>query len=342
MTASPPDVKSIPSSRKIDHNERMYANAVIIARPLWPVLRRAARFLSDGGYRVEEAPSWSKLLDSGLSVSLLSGILLGEHGDTAEELEVIRRFRERKGALGVPIILVGGMNALLRAEKFVSSGVDLVLPANLPPDDLVERARPLLRYGSLYQSLSESNRELRELSMRDDLTGLPNRRQFSQDLVRNVEMARRIGRCLSCIIVDIDDFKRINDDFGHPEGDSVIRQFGQVIHSAKRAYDTVARLGGDEFAWLLMDADPDQALHAAGRAQHMVNEKTFEVAGDPVKLTASFGVSSLLPGVEQSADDLVANADRALYWGKESGKNIVRFYPPKKVEHDAEADTHLS
>jgi len=342
VTGSPAGAKSIPSSRRIDHNEQMSANAVIIARPLWPVLRRTARFLADGGYAVEEASSWSKLLDSGLSVSLLSGILLGEHGDTAEELEVIRRFRERKGALGVPIILVGGMNALLRAEKFVSSGVDLVLPADLPPGDIVERARPLLRYGSLYQSLSESNRELRELSMRDDLTGLPNRRQFSQDLVRNGEMARRIGRCLSCIIVDIDDFKRINDDFGHPEGDSVIRQFGEVIHSAKRAYDTVARLGGDEFAWLLMDADPDQALHAAGRARHMVNEKTFEVAGNPVKLTASFGVSSLLPGVEQSPDDLVANADRALYWGKESGKNIVRFYPPKKAEEDAEADTHLS
>lgn len=342
MTPSAATAKSIPSNRGIDHNGRVHANAVIIARPLWPVLRRAGRFLEEGGYRVEETPSWSKLLDSGLSVSLLSGILLGDHGDTAEELEIIRRFRERKGALGVPIILVGGMNALLRAEKFVSSGVDLVLPADLPPGDIVERARPLLRYGSLYQTLSESNRELRELSMRDDLTGLPNRRQFSQDLVRNAEMARRIGRCLSCIIVDIDDFKRINDDFGHPEGDSVIRQFGQVIHSAKRAYDTVARLGGDEFAWLLMDADPDQALHAAGRAHHMVNGKTFEVAGKPVNLTASFGVSSLLPGVEQSADDLVANADRALYWGKESGKNVVRFYPPKKVEQDAEADTHLS
>lgn len=318
-------------------------NAVIIARPLWPVLRHAARFLSESGFRVEETPSWSKLLDSGLSCRNLSGILLGEHGDTAAEIEVLRRFRERKGALGVPIILVGGMNAILRAGRFLSSGVDLVLPADISPEELIERAKPLFHYGSLYQSLSEINRELRELSMRDDLTGLPNRRHFSQDLARDVEMARRIGRCLSCIIVDIDDFKRINDDFGHPEGDSVIRQFGYVIHTAKRAYDTVARLGGDEFAWLLMDADPDQALHAAGRAHRMVNEKTFHVAGSPLKLTASFGVSSLLPGVELSADELVGNADRALYWGKESGKNVVRFYPPKKVEeHHVEAGPHLS
>jgi PleD family two-component response regulator len=73
-----------------------------------------------------------------------------------------------------------------------------------------------------------------------------------------------------------------------------------------------------------------------------VNESVFEVAGSPTKLTATFGVSSLLPGVEISADDLVGNADRALYWGKESGKNTVRFYPQKKTESDAETDTHLS
>jgi two-component system cell cycle response regulator len=272
-------------------------NAVIIARPLWPVLRRAARVLAADGYRIEETSSWARLLDSGLSISLLSGIMLGEHGDTEEELEVIRRFRQRKGAQGVPIILVGGMNALLRAEKFRSSGVDIILPADIPPGDLIERAKPLLRYGSLYQSLSESNRELRELSMRDDLTGLPNRRHFSQDLARSYEMARRIGRSLSCIIVDIDDFKRINDDFGHLEGDSVIRQFGNVMQSAKRTYDTVARLGGDEFAWLLLDASPDQALHAAERARRVVNEKVFEIAASPVKLTATFGISSMLPGL---------------------------------------------
>ncbi len=318
-------------------------DAVIIARPLWPVLRHAARFLAASGYRVEEATTWSKLLDSGLSVSRLSGVLLGEHGETAAELDVLRRFRERKGALGVPVILVGGMNALLRAGKFLSCGVDLVLPADISPKELIERAGPLLHYGSLYRSLSETNRELRELSMRDDLTGLPNRRHFSQDLARNVEMARRIGCCLSCIIVDIDDFKRINDDYGHPEGDSVIRQFGDVIRSAKRTYDTVARLGGDEFAWLLMDADPDRALHAADRAHRMVNEKTFDVAGGPLRLTASFGVSTLMPGVETSAEELVGNADRALYWGKESGKNVIRFYPPVKMEErDAEADSHLS
>ncbi len=316
--------------------------AILIARPLWPVLHRAARFLDDDGYRVEEAPSWSRLLDSGFPPGLLAGVFLGEHGETEEELRTVRKFRERDGALGVPVILVGGMNALLRASSFRSSGVDVVLPADISPADLVERARPLLRYGSLYRSLSDANQRLRDLSMRDDLTGLPNRRHFSHDLTRNVEMARRIGRSLSCILVDIDDFKRINDEFGHPAGDEVIRQFGQAIRSAKRTYDTVARLGGDEFGWLLVDADRNQALHAAERAHAVVSRTDFEVGGRTLKVTATFGVSTLLPGVDNSSDLLVENADRALYWGKESGKNNIRFYPSEKVQGDAATDPYLS
>lgn len=317
-------------------------NMVLIVQPLWPVLRRAVPILAGGGFRVEEASSWNRLLDSRLVCDTLSGVFLGEHGSASEEIETVRRFRERQGALGVPLILVGGMNALLRADRFRASGVDIVVPADLPPAALVEQARPLLRYGALYRSLAEANRELRELSLRDELTGLPNRRHFSLDLARGVEMARRIGRALSCILVDIDDFKGVNDAHGHPEGDAVIRQFGEVLVSAKRAYDTVARLGGDEFAWLLIDADPAQALQAAERARRVVAESAFEAAGRPLSLTATFGVASMVPGRAISGEDLVGNADRALYWGKESGKNAVRFYPPVKDSEDAQADTRLS
>lgn len=317
-------------------------NTVLIARPLWPVLQQAARFLAGEGYRVEEAVSWSRVLDAGLSVEALSGIFLGEHGDIASELEAIRRFRERRGALGVPLILVGGMNALLRAERFRACGVDLVLPADIPAGMLMEQSRPLLKYGALYQSLADRNRELREMSLRDELTGLPNRRHFSLDLARSVEMVRRIGRPLSCILVDIDDFKRVNDQYGHPVGDLVIRQFGALLSARRRSCDIVARLGGDEFAWLLVDADPRQALQAAVRAQQTVADGVFEASRDRLSLTATFGVASLLPGAEISGDLLVANADRALYWGKESGKNRVRFYPAEKDETHAADDPHLS
>ncbi len=317
-------------------------NIVVIARSPWPILQRASALLRAAGYQVVEAPSWSRLLEGGLSCPELSGVLLGEHGDTAGEIEILRRFRELGGAKGIPIVLVGGLNALYRAERFRAAGVDLVLPADIPAEEFLAQVRPLLHYGALYQEIASSNREFQEQSLRDDLTGLPNRRHFSLDLARDVEMARRIGRCLSCILMDIDDFKVVNDTYGREAGDSVIRQFGEIITSAKRTYDTVARLGGDEFAWLLMDADPPQALQAAARAQKNVIENVFRAEPEAVRLTATFGVSSIVPGMELRADDLVGNADRALYWGKESGKNVVRFYPPKKVGKNAENDPYLS
>lgn len=317
-------------------------NSVLIARPLWPVLRQAASLFARQGYRVEEADSWNRVLEPHLPVGELSGVFLGEHGETAAELEAIRRFRERRGGLGVPLILVGGMNAILRAERFRASGVDLVLPADIRAEMLLEQSRPLLKYGALYQSLAETNRELREMSLRDELTGLPNRRHFSLDLTRSVEMVRRIGRPLSCILADIDDFKQVNDRYGHPAGDSVIRRFGTLLSARRRTYDTVARLGGDEFAWLLVDTDPGQALQAAARAKQIVAGSPFEVSGDRLSLTATFGVSSLLPGGEISGDLLVANADRALYLGKECGKNTVRFYPAEKDGTHAADDPDLS
>jgi len=289
-----------------------------------------------------DAPSWSLLLDGSLSCPDLSGVLLGEHGDTSAELDIVRRFRERSGALGVPVVMVGGLNAMYRADRFRAAGVDVVLPADIPPEELLEHVRPLFRYGALYRDIALSNREFREQSLRDDLTGLPNRKHFSLDLARHVEMARRIGRSLSCILMDIDDFKAVNDTYGRKAGDSVIRQFGEVITNAKRTYDTVARLGGDEFGWLLLDVDPAQALLAAGRAQKLVLDNLFQAEPETVRLTATFGVSSIVPGMELRADDLVGNADRALYWGKESGKNVVRFFPPKKAGNNGANDPYVS
>jgi diguanylate cyclase (GGDEF)-like protein len=241
------------------------------------------------------------------------------------------------------VILVGGRNALRHARRFRTAGVDIVLPADLAPEALLERTAPLLHYGSLYQTLADANRSLRDQAMLDELTGLPDRRHFSRDAARSVEMARRIGRPLSCILVDIDDFKKVNDSFGQAAGDEVIRQFGRVLSKGRRAYDTVARVGGDEFAWLLVDADAKQALRAASRAHGAVGEYVFHLEpASQVRLTATFGVATVLPGGDLSVEDLVGNADRALYWGKESGKNVVRFYPNGEGQPGAEADPHIS
>ena len=282
---------------------------VLVARPLWPVLGRLADLLSRRGYSVERAVSWSALLGEPGRRAGLAAVLLGEYGSAAEEEGILRRFRE--------------------------AGADMIFAADLPGEEILDRAQPLLDYGEMYRGAVAAGREFSDLAMRDGLTGLPDRRHFSLDLERCAETARRIGRPLSCIVTDIDDLRRVNEAYGPEAGDSVIRQFGGVLGRAKRRYDTVARLGGDQFVWLLLDVGRDDALRAAERAQRLVSGSVFNGTGGPVRVTATFGVASLSPGGEWSAQALMENADRALYWGKESGKNMVRFYPPGKEAADA-------
>jgi len=308
---------------------------ILVARPVWPVLRRLGEELSASGYAVEYAGAWSSLLDSRLACEKLAAVLLGEYGNLQEEEEILRGFRERDGGLGVPVLVVGGLNAAHRGHRFRAAGADLVFTADLPAGEILDMARPLLAYGELYRKVLHANRELRDLAMVDDLTGLPNRRHFIRDLDRTVEMARRIGRPLSCIVSDIDDLRLVNESNGHSVGDDVIRQFGNVLVKAKRSYDSVARLGGDEFVWLLVGANPGQALQAARRAHRILEESVFDGSRATVRVTATWGVASIEPGGEWSASALLENADRALYWGKENGKNVVRFYPPGKAAGNA-------
>jgi diguanylate cyclase (GGDEF)-like protein len=307
---------------------------ILVARPLWPVLRRIGSLLSRRGYSVEMAGSWSALLAEPGRRAGLAAVLLGEYGSVAEEEEILRRFRD-SGSPGIPVLLIGGQSAIRWTRRFREAGADMVFAANLSEEEILDRAQPLLAYGEMYRKAVLDGRELSDLAMRDGLTGLPDRRCFSLDLERSAETARRIGRPLSCIVTDIDDLRRINDAYGPGVGDSVIRQFGGVLSRAKRSYDTVARLGGDEFVWLLLGVGGDEAVRAAARAHRLVSGSVFNGSHEPVHVTATFGVASLSPGKEWNAQALVENADRALYWGKESGKNVVRFYPPGKEAADA-------
>src|SRR3972149_1297167 len=120
---------------------------VLVARPLWPVLRGIVPFLAAEGYRVEEAPSWSRLVDAQLSCPGLAGVFLGEHGAVTDEVALLRRFREREGSTGVPVILVGGRNALLRAARFREAGGGVGISAGIPPDPLLGQGTPRPRLG---------------------------------------------------------------------------------------------------------------------------------------------------------------------------------------------------
>jgi diguanylate cyclase (GGDEF)-like protein len=159
-------------------------------------------------------------------------------------------------------------------------------------------------------------------AMTDELTGLVNRRRFISALEAEIARAASLGGPLSVILADLDDFKPINDRFGHHEGDRVLQGFSTVLLAHMRDVDVAGRLGGEEFAVLLPETDLVGAVAGAERLRNaLADSQLVRAIGSGQPVTASFGVSELAPG--QSGDELLRTADAALYRAKEQGKNRV-------------------
>lgn len=163
-------------------------------------------------------------------------------------------------------------------------------------------------------------RQVQELAVRDGLTGLFNRRCFDETLLREVERARRFGRPLSLVMIDLDNLKTINDQLGHLAGDEAIRQVGEALAKRTRQVDIAARYGGEEFAVILLETATEGAQIAAESWRAEINQRT--VAGN-YPLSASIGVATY-PVHARTAKDLIQAADLALYRAKREGRNCVR------------------
>lgn len=178
----------------------------------------------------------------------------------------------------------------------------------------------------LQRALAESNRklelqraELEKLATRDPLTGLLNRREFVRQAEQELARARRLGGSLALLMVDLDHFKAVNDHFGHPAGDEVLRHVSGLMAQAVRGTDLLARFGGEEFVLLLPDTPADHALHLADKLRQRLAGTPVAVLGAPV--TASIGLACPPAGCAVALDDLLRHADLALYQAKREGRN---------------------
>jgi diguanylate cyclase (GGDEF)-like protein len=160
----------------------------------------------------------------------------------------------------------------------------------------------------------------------DTLTGLPNRRMFDRRLNIEVNRATRYGKTFSLMMVDVDHFKRINDTFGHPAGDAVLKSLPKLLRGELREVDLVARYGGEEFAAILPETDGAGAGKVAERIRRAMANHTFTLPDDEtLQLTVSIGVVSF-PDCAGDADTLVSRGDQALYVAKHEGRNRVALY----------------
>jgi diguanylate cyclase (GGDEF)-like protein len=163
-------------------------------------------------------------------------------------------------------------------------------------------------------------------ALSDGLTGLANRRHAEESLATELSRADRFGGPLSVVVTDIDDFKTVNDEHGHPVGDTVLCEFARLLESSVRDVDVAGRWGGEEFLLILPGTDAEGAVRLAGRIRALLEDRTMVTPeGVPVRITSSFGVAAYEEGT--SAEELVAAADAALYEAKRTGKNRVARAP---------------
>jgi diguanylate cyclase (GGDEF)-like protein len=185
------------------------------------------------------------------------------------------------------------------------------------------------RLDAAYKELESTNARLKETSFKDEVTGLYNRRFFSLRLEEELSRYRRFNHPVSVVLLDLDGFKAVNDDFGHTVGDETLREIAQILMKHSRGINVVSRYGGDEFAVLLVETSKAGARLYADRIREVVSKYPFSHGK---VITASFGVASLPDDEAGTAEDLFRAADEALYTAKRAGKNQVAVTPsPQRV-----------
>src|SRR5215204_201566 len=225
--------------------------------------------------------------------------------------EMIRRVRSNPQTKFTPVIIqsaarVEGRDVRLGSELgalgYITDPTDL--------DLLRSRARTLLELKQYLDSCQEA-------AFTDHLTGLANRRRFERQLEREVARTERYNRHFCLLLVDIDNFKDVNDTYGHEAGDEALRRVANVIQSSTRGIDTGARIGGDEFAVILPETELARGLEVAERLRAAIAALDL---GPAAGVTASLGVAEF-PSCARTGDELRAAADAALYEAKRAGRN---------------------
>lgn len=177
------------------------------------------------------------------------------------------------------------------------------------------------------KELTELNDEFKNLSITDSLTGLYNRRHFEEMLASEMDISRRHGDTNSLLVIDIDNFKNVNDRYGHMHGDDVIKMIADVMKSRLRETDILCRIGGEEFVAICRRSNKREAIELAEDLRKTIENKVTHSGKDDIKVTISIGIDTVtMDNVATHADNIFKYADIALYHSKEHGRNCVTHY----------------
>ncbi len=223
----------------------------------------------------------------------------------------------------IPIIMLTGREDREMKIKGLEQGACDYVTEPFDAGELVARVKVQLKIKALQDELKKSNELLRELSNTDPLTHLYNRRYLTKVLNNELLRAERSGDCLALILLDIDHFKRVNDTYGHQNGDIVLSMIAEIVQKLLRCYDIAARYGGEEFILVLPGTTLAGGVEVAERLREEVQAITFAPPMGKLTVTISLGVA-VFPSLSiDDMESLIRQADEALYRAKQSGRNRV-------------------
>lgn len=246
------------------------------------------------------------------------GVLLEVELDELYEAERIQDIEKRR------LVLINEINKFVKKHRLLTNKFD-------------SASKYLNLVDSSNQHLSDELDRARQLSLTDELTGLPNRRAFLRRMEDEAGRMKRYGIPVSIAIIDLDEFKAINDLWGHGGGDAVLRSYAKQILSGFRHHDMVARYGGEEFSVILPNTKQDGAVHALQKVQNRVSEAVCVHHGERFSMpTFSAGLAEYHPG--ESLSDFIERADTALYRAKKMGRNRIEIADEPRINIEANGE----
>jgi diguanylate cyclase (GGDEF)-like protein len=308
---------------------------VLVADAEQAVRALARATLEQDGYEVVEAADGQEALRLALEVQ--PHVLIAARSlPQPDGLEVTRALRETRLGRGIYILMLTAHESGETLARGFEVGVDDYLAKPVEPRLLAARLRASRRIVHLHREiehdreelrrfaaeLSISNRRLQEAALTDDLTGLPNRRHAMAHMEQEWAASVRNKRPLACMVIDLDQFKQVNDANGHDIGDAYLKQVASTIRSAVRSQDVVCRTGGDEFLVICPDTPLQAALACAERIRRAVEQAPVEVGGQRLKAGMSAGVA-MREASMANVDALIKRADEGVYLAKQQGGNRI-------------------
>ena len=286
------------------------------------LLERLKQLLSTGGYEITLAENGRKGLQAlqKRHFDLVITDLVMPEGSGAGIMDYLK-----KHCPETLLIVITGHASVESAINALRTGAYdyLIKPFRA---EVVKRAvKRACERIELQQRLKIATRQLQVMAITDPLTNAYNKRYFKERLSEEFERTKRYALPLSCIMIDLDNFKHINDTYGHLEGDRALKNVSRVIKQSIRSSDFLARYGGDEFVLLLPQTPMDRACLLAERIQQAIHHSIFSSHKHFNRLSTSLGIATLPHPEVREEDDLIALADKALYKAKRNGRNRIEI-----------------